>query len=136
MAEYRTVEGPFSTIDTFAELTTFEGETGVGPIQVPQGVSRIVEIWSSIAAEIAASEEHSYGLRLSGKGMVQGDQDFNLGSAAAQSGTAAAGIMRDGPHILPVDLAVKPGENITVRVVANGIALSATGQASITLVFA
>jgi hypothetical protein len=135
MAEYRSVEGPFTTIDTRANITTFADEASVGPVKVPAGANRLAEIWVAVAAEIAASEEHVYLMRLSGKGLSGGDQDFILGSAAAQSGTAAAGIMHAPVQRLGVDLAVVRNETINVSVGAAGTALSATGIAGITLVF-
>jgi hypothetical protein len=136
MAEYRTVEGPFTTIDTRANITTFADETSVGPVKVPADTRRLVEIWVSAVAEIGASEEHAYLMRLSGKGLASGDQDFLLGAAAAQSGTAAAGIMSVPVQRLPVDIGVVPNETINVSVGAAGTALAATGIAGVTLVFA
>jgi hypothetical protein len=136
MAEYRTVEGPFTTIDTRANITTFLDETSVGPVKVPAGARKLVEVHVSAAAEIAASEEQSYLLRLSGKGVKTGDQDLQIGSAAAQSGTAAAGIMLMPVKVIPVDIDVVPNETINVSVGAAGTAISATGQAAVTLVFA
>ena len=134
MAEYRTVEGPVTTIDTLTELTTFVDETGVGPIKVPDGASKIVEIWSAVAIEIEDSEIQSTVLRLSGKGMASGEQDFVL---AAQSGNGTMVLGSQIPtNIYPVDVDVKPNENITVRAGVGGSALAADGQVGITLVFA
>lgn len=134
MAEYRTVEGLVSTVDTLTALTTFGAETAVGPIKVPAGASRIVEIWATIAAEIEDSEVHSYVLRLSGKGMTQGDQDFGLG-AGAGNGTIVLGTALMAV-IYPVDLSVVANETISVQAMVAGSALAADAQATITLVFA
>ncbi len=59
MAQYRTVEGLVATVDTLTALTTFGTETAVGPIKVPAGASRIVEIWAAAGVEIEDSEVHS-----------------------------------------------------------------------------
>ena len=134
MVEYRTVEGPVSTVDTLTALTTFANETGVGPIKVPDNARKIAEIWASIGIEIEDSEIQSYGLRLTGKGMKNGDQDFNLGSGSA-NGTVVQADMNPA-IVYHVDIPVKPNENISVQAVVNGSALAADGQFSITLVFA
>ena len=133
MVEYRTVEGVVSTVDTLTNLTTFAGETGVGPIKVPANASRLVEIWASVAIEIEDSEIQTTLLRLSGKGMAQGDQDFNLGSQAA-NGTQAQDHQVPAT-IYPVGIDVTPNENITVQAAVAGSALAADGQAGITLAF-
>lgn len=136
MAEYRTVEGAFTTIDTRANLTTFLDETGVGPIKVPEGKSKLVEVWFAALAELAAAEEQAYGLRLSGKGMATGEQDLGMGVAVAQAGTAPGDTAVIPTRIYPVDIDVKQNENITVSVGAAGTAISLTGVAIVTLVFA
>src|SRR3972149_7183298 len=136
MAQNRTVGGPLDVTNPLENLPTFGAETGVGPIKVPASASRLVEIWASVAIEIAASEEQSYCLRLSGKGMREGDQDFNVGSAAAQSGTAVAGIHKMDAKIFPVQLAVVANESINVAGMIAGTAAAATGNMAVTLVFA
>lgn len=135
MAQYRTVEGAVDVIDTLTNLTMFASETGIGPVKVPSSSSRLVEIWTSVACEIAASEEHTYVLRLSGKGMADGDQDFNIGSAAAMSGTATGNVVLGVLQKLSVDIPVKPNETINVAAAIAGTAAAATGQVGITLVF-
>lgn len=134
MSEYRTVEGLVSTVDTLTNLTTFGGETAVGPIKVPANTSRLVEIWATVAVEIEDSEVQSYVLRLTGKGMSQGDQDFGLG-AGAGNGTIVLGTAL-AAEIYPVDLSVTPNETINVQGMVAGSALAADGQFTITLVFA
>ena len=134
MTEYRTVEGAVSTVDTLTGLTTFGGETGIGPIKVPANASRLVEIWSAVAIEIEDSEIQSYLLRLSGKGMAEGEQDFALGAGSA-NGTQAD-FVEPPAVIYPVDISVTPNENITVQGMVAGSALSADGQFTITLAFA
>lgn len=134
MAEYRTVEGPITTIDTLTELTTFVDETAAGPVKVPDNRRKLVEIWASVAIEIEDSEIQSYVLRLSGKGMKDGEQDFGLGAGSA-NGTIAD-VQNIQSRIYPVDVALTPNESITVKVGVGGSALAADGQATITLVFA
>lgn len=136
MAKYKSVDGAFSTIDTFAELTTLLGESGKGPIKVPNGSRRIVEIHHAAYPELAAAEEVTIVLRLSGDGIMNSPQTMILGSYAAQGGTATGDTEGKDAKVVSVDMVVNPNENITVEVGASGTALSLTGSAGITLVFA
>lgn len=134
MSEYRTVEGATGAVDTLTGLTTFANETGVGPVKVPSDTTRLVEIWAAAAIR-SDTDTDIVGivLRLSGKGMAQGDQDFALSNGYSE-GTGAQAV--SFPAIVyPVDISVTPNENITVQVAAVG---SDVGDANvgITLVFA
>ncbi len=134
MAEYRTVEGEPGAVNVLTGLTTFGGETGVGPIKVPANRRKLVEIWAAVGSgPDTALETGATILRLSGKGMKSGDQDFIL-SAVGNSVTATAA--RAVPAIIyPVDVDVTPNENITVQIaVTNADVL--LGTSGITLVFA
>ena len=134
MAEYRTVEGEPGAVDVLTGLTTFGGETGVGPIKVPANSRKLVEIWASVAiAPDTAGESGNCILRLSGKGMAGGDQDFGIGGTAGGASTAAAFLTP--AQILPVDVAVTPNENITVQVAVTDADV-VLGTVAITLVFA
>ncbi len=134
MAEYRTVEGEPGALNALTGLTTFGGETGVGPIKVPANVRKLVEIWAAVGSgPDTALETGATILRLSGKGMKTGDQDFILGAVAnSVTATAARGIPAT---IYPVDVDVTPNENISVQIaVTNADVL--LGTSGITLVFA
>ena len=134
MSEYRTVEGEPGAVDVLTNITTFGAETGVGPIKVPASTSRLVEIWiaSSVAPDTAA-ESGNVIMRLSGKGMAQGDQDFMVGGSAGGASTAAA--YQTIVQIMPVDLSVTPNENINVAIAVTD-AVTILGTVGITLVFA
>ena len=134
MSEYRSVEGEVGAVNVLTGLTTFGGETGVGPIKVPAASSRLVEIWvgNSVGPD-TAGENGATLLRLSGKGMAQGDQDFVIGGSS--TGVTATGSQTTPAAIMAVDIAVTPNENITVQVmVVNSAVL--VGNVGITLVFA
>ncbi len=134
MAEYRTVEGEPGAVNVLTNLTTFGGETGVGPIKVPANASRLAEIWAAVGSgPDTALETGATVLRLSGKGLAQGDQDFILGAVGnSVTATAARGVPAE---IYPVDIGVVPNETITVAIaVTNADVL--LGTTGITLVFA
>lgn len=137
MAEYRTVEGALGAVDTLTNLTTFGGETGVGPIKVPANTSRLVEFWQAVSLDVdTAGDNGNVVLRLSGKGMAQGDQDFALNTVThASEGTSVGGTAHSPVQVMPVALAVVPNENITVSVMATGDDVL-LGTVAITLVFA
>lgn len=137
MAEYRSVEGAFGAVDTLTNLTTFGGETSVGPIKVPANASRLVEIWSANSIDIdTAGDNGNVMLRLSGKGMAQGDQDFVLGTLHhASEGTSVGGTAASPVQILPVELEVVPNETINVAAMVTGDTVL-LGTQGITLVFA
>jgi hypothetical protein len=135
MVQYRTVEGEGSaTANTPTNLTTFGAETAVGPVKVPAGASRIVELWLAIGIDVdTAGDSVGYVMRLSGKGMKDGDQDFTIG--AGGGGVTNTGNWAQMPAILPVDINVVANETINVAVQYTG---DTTGAAThcVTLVFA
>lgn len=134
MAQYRTVEGEPGAVNTLTELTTFAGETGVGPIKVPADVSKLVEIWAAVGSgPDTALETGATVLRLTGKGMKNGEEDFIL--ASVRNSVTATAALSGEAIIYPVDLEVVANENITVRIaVTNADVL--LGTTGITLVFA
>ncbi len=133
MAQYRTVEGEPGAVNVLTALTTFGGETAVGPIKVPAGVSKLVEIWAAVGSgPDTALETGATVLRLSGKGMRNGDEDFIL-AVVGNSITSTAN-WPSPTRILPVDLDVVANENIAVQIaVTNADVL--LGTTGITLVF-
>ena len=135
MAQYRTVEGEISaTVNTPTALTTFGADTAVGPIKVPANSSRIVEIWAAVAVDIdTAGDSAAVVMRLAGKGMKDGDQDFCL--AAGGSGVTSTGTPNAQAKIYPVDLPVVANETVSVTLQYTGDTVGAI-TAAITLVFA
>lgn len=135
MAQYRTVEGELSaTVNTPANLTTFGAETAVGPIKVPANVSRLVELWIAATVDIdTAGDSAAIIMRLSGKGMKEGDQDFVV--AAGGSGVTSTGTPNAMVQKYTVDLAVVPNEtiNVAAQYVGDTVGVQTMG---VTLVFA
>ncbi len=133
MAQYRTVEGEPGAVNVLTALTTFGGETAVGPIKVPAGASRLVEIWAAVGSgPDTALESGATILRLTGKGMRNGDEDFIL--AVVGNSITSTATWPSPVSILPVDLEVVANENIAVQIaVTNADVL--LGTTGITLVF-
>ncbi len=134
VAQYRTVEGEPGAVNVLTALTTFGGETAVGPIKVPAGATRLVEIWAAVGSgPDTALENGATILRLTGKGMRNGDEDFAL--SALGSGVTSTADFAVPARIYPVDIDVVANENIAVQIaVTNADVL--LGSTAITLVFA
>ncbi len=132
-ADYRTVEGEPGAVNVLTNLTTFGGET-TGPIKVPDNKRRLAEIWVACGSgPDTALETGATILRLSGKGMAEGDQDFII--AAVGNSVTATAAKSEPARVYKVDIAVKPNENINVAIaVTNADVL--LGTTGITLVFA
>ncbi len=132
-ADYRTVEGEPGAVNVLTNLTTFGGET-TGPVKVPDNKRKLAEIWVACGSgPDTALETGATILRLSGKGMAEGDQDFII--AAVGNSVTATAAKSEPARIYKVDIAVKPNENINVAIaVTNADVL--LGTTGITLVFA
>ena len=123
--EYRAVEGEISgTVNTPTNLTTFGAETGIGPVKVPANARGLTEIWCAIGATVdTAADSAGYTLRLSGKGMKSGQQDFIIG--AAGGGVTNTGTIHSQVQVLEVEIDVVPNEDITVTVQYTGSTIPA-----------
>ena len=131
MAEYITVEGELGAVDVLTALTTFGGETPSRT--VPKGRSQIVELWVACTLQVDTDTDRvGCILRLSGKGMVDGEQDFALASGYAEGAGAQA--ISQPSEIKAVELAVTELKDITIEVAAVGDDV-ARGHVEITLVF-
>src|SRR3990167_3953143 len=132
--QYRTVEGELSgTVNTNANLTTFGAETAVGPVKVPEGASRIYAFWVAIGATLdTAADSAAYLLRLSGKGLRNGDQDFIIG--AVGGGVTNTGTVFAPAKEYAVDIDVRANEFINVGLQYTGSTIPAN-TAGVTLVF-
>jgi len=116
--EYRTVEGELGAVNVLTNLTTFGGET-TGPIKVPNGATKIMEILHAVGPHVdTAGDNTAVVLRLTGKGVRSSPQDFVI--AGAGGGVTNTGTVLDPVHKLPVDIDVNQNEDITVQVAGTG----------------
>jgi len=132
LAKYKSVEGEIATVDVFVNLTTFGPDT-TGPVKVPNGATKLVEIWTTVGAHgDTAGDNSTVCLRLSGDGVIDGPHDFVL--AGVGSGVTSTSTPVNPSTRYPVDIGVKPNENINVAAV--GTADFAVSSVGVTLVFA
>lgn len=136
MAQYVTRHGANAgAVDVLAAVNLdIAGAAAV--VTVPQGVSKIVEIWSSISASIVAvaSAGVTVHIQLVGNGLREGTQELTVGTLREDT-TSTAGAKILGPSILPVDIGVIPGNQIAINQAMSGVD-PGTPQIDITLVFA
>mgnify|MGYP001605832892 CR=1 FL=1 len=135
-SEYKTVEGELGAVNALTNLTTFGTET-TGPIKVPNGRSKLVELWVALGITVDTSgDQGAITLRLTGKGIKNSPQDFIVGGAGVPTGTLTATAQQVRPAtIYPVDIDCEPNEEITVQAAAVGddVLIATVG---VTLVFA
>jgi hypothetical protein len=131
MTKYKTVEGEIATVDVFANLTTVGPDT-TGPVKVPANSSRISALFVAAGLHLeTAGDNTSVVIRLSGDGLTDGPHDITV--ACGGTGVTATSAYTMPVTILPVNIGVKPNENINVAAV--GTADFAVSSISVTLCF-
>jgi len=116
--EYKTVEGEAGAVNVLTNLTTFGSETA-GPVKVPEGARKIRELWVACGIHSdTAGDQGAIVLRLTGKGILSAPQDFVI--AGAGGGVTDTGTQNPMAQVYPVDIDVKPNEDITVQAAAVG----------------
>lgn len=121
-----------AAIDTANALATLGSEGALGNVVVPSNVSSIKEIIACASTDGAAVGSSTFFLRLRGNGLRDGQQAIAVG---AIGGTlATTGIAAGVPIVVPVDIPVIPGNQITLEGEMAG-ADSGTARMIATLVF-
>ncbi len=120
MTQYITVEGEAGAVNVLTALTTFGAETPSRTVD--EGGSHLGEIWVAMSADIdTAGDRVGIVLRLSGKGMPDGEVDLILPTVGHVSeGTSVGGSYHSPVQILAVDLAVNALKDITIEVALVG----------------
>jgi len=131
--QYRTREGEATVVDTKTQLTTLGSQTAPGPLLVPMGVTKLIEMIAAAMANWAAANDCAGLIRLEGPGLPKGPEVVAVGAfgnSVATGGNAAAPAQK-----IPLDVDVTPGNEILIfgEMVGEDI-----GQVSfgVTLVFA
>lgn len=135
MTRTMTVEVDMADDDVKYELVT-QGSTATPSRQVPSGVSEIQHIVASLTSDAAASGSAVFFIRLFGGG-ISGVQEIVIGAAshiAVQSGADSTGQRSVLFQLEDVNIAVTPGESITVEGEHAGDDLG-TAHMLVTLIF-
>lgn len=135
MAQYITRHGANAGAVDVAAAVNLNQAGVAAAITVPAGVSKIVEVISTISASIVAvaSAGVTNELVMTGNGLVQ-QQNLTIG-ALREDTTSTAGAHIVNPTRQPVDIPVIPGNTIDLNVFMHGVD-PGTPQYDVTLVFA
>ena len=110
--------------NTFVAMQTAPDGSTLNNIKVPQGVSKISILGSALTHDGAATIDtgNNFTLQLTGPGLVEGTQEFNIGALASQeTGTSVTGAVTFRPaYYRPVDVKVKAGDIITAACAYDG----------------
>ena len=100
--------------DTFSSVQTQPDGSTLSSVKVPPGASRITILGSAVTHNGAETIDtgNNFTLQLSGTGLVDGIQEFNVGALSAQeTGTSVTGTLSLQPaSYRNVDVRVKPGD--------------------------
>jgi len=131
--QYRTREGEATAVDTKSQLSTLGSESAPGPLLVPAGVSKLVEIIVAVSQNFAAATSFSAFIRLEGAGLPGGPETFAIGAGGAA--VATGGNNANVAFKIPVDVTVTPANEILMFAEMAGTDIGQLSTA-VTLVFA
>ena len=100
--------------NTFTAVQTLPDGATLNSIKVPPNMKKISVLGSALTHDGAATADtgNNFTVQLSGTGMVDGIQEFNVGALESQeTGTSVTGFLSQAPaEYRGVDVNVKPGE--------------------------
>ncbi|MEK7179971.1 MAG: hypothetical protein AAB706_00690 [Patescibacteria group bacterium] len=129
---FRSREASLSAVDTKTQLTTLGSQTAPGPLLVP-GEAKFLK--SARVAGVSSNEAAAQGgwiIRLEGPGIERGV--FNLAGGAFGTAVATGAHSRLSSVRVPINIAVRPGQEILVFAEATGADMG-TYQVGVTLEF-
>lgn len=124
-----------AAVNTYTNLTNDGSNTNVGAIQVPVGVSAIVQIVLAFAADsltVAATGGVVF-LRLTGNGLTDGQQELSLGGFSYITTTSGAAAVW-AQTTLATAIRTIVGNTITPQATQSGVTVTSQDYA-VTLVF-
>lgn len=116
MAKYYVTVGDSMTqaANTFAAVQTLPDGGTLSSIKVPPDMKKISVLGVALTHDVAATIDtgNNFTVQLSGTGLVDGIQEFNVGALMSQeTGTSVTGDLTAEPaNYRAVDVNVKPGE--------------------------
>jgi hypothetical protein len=122
--------------DASTAITAQGSQATPGGIQVPAGVSQIVQVLATTQNNPGTTAGgHAVFLRLAGNGIPMGEQDIVIGADESVLTTSGAADAYSNPFLLPTAIQVTPGNIITVNGEMGGTGTPA-GSIGVCLVFA
>jgi len=129
---FRSREGALTAVDTKTQLTTLGSQTAPGPLLVPGGFGFLRAAHVSGVSSNEAAAQGALLIRLEGPGIERGV--FNFAGGAFGTAVATGSASRITSKRVPINIAVRAGQEILVFVEAAGVDMG-TYQAGITLEF-
>ena len=129
---YRTREGQLTATDTRTNLSSNYGQSVTSAMQPPPSTTKIGIIMVSFANNGASNGASCIQCILSGDGLTAGTQTFSVGSITVDGTPATA--RNYGPIMIPVDLAVIAGGDISIQAAMQGTDTGSV-EVSVTLGF-
>ena len=110
--QYRSREGEATAIDTKTQLTTMGPDTAPGPLNVPQGFTKLLGCFVAAIGNGAATGAASSFVRLEGGGLTDGPIVI---AGPCMGGSVATGQAIARPAMwYPLDVQVEPGNEIII----------------------
>ena len=129
---FRSREGALTAVDTKTQLTTLGSQTAPGPLLVPGEAKFLKAALISGVCSNEAADKGTFLFRLEGPGIERGV--FNIAGGAFGTAVATGSASRVASKRIPINIAVRPGQEILVFAEATGGDMG-TYQAGITLEF-
>lgn len=129
---YRSREGAVTDVNTKTQLTTLGSQTAPGPLLVPGNATFLRAVYVSGAASNEAADQGGFLIRLEGPGIERGVFNFAAGAFGGSVATGGHSLMPSAR--LPINIAVRPGQEILVFAEAAGDDMG-TYQVGVTLEF-
>ena len=129
---FRTREGAIADDDVKTQLTTMGSQTAPGALLVPGEASHLKAIYVAAVASNEGAAQSTYMVRLEGPGIDRGT--FTVAAGGDGGAVATGGIALTHAQRIPVNIAVKPGQEVLVFAEALG-SDQGTYQAGVTLEF-
>ena len=129
---FRSGEGAVADDDVKTQLTTLGSQTAPGPLLVPGGFTFLRAAYIAAVTSNEATGQFAWMFRLEGPGIERGV--FNIAGGAFGTAVATGSASRVESKRLPINIAVRPGQEILIFAEAVGDDMG-TYQAGVTLEF-
>src|SRR3990167_9405990 len=115
---FRSREGALTDVNTKTQLTTLGSQTAPGPLLVPGGATHLRAAYVAGVSSNEAADQGAFLIRLEGPGIERGV--FNFAAGAFGTAVATGSASRVESKRLPINIAVRPGQEILIFAEAVG----------------
>ena len=129
---YRQRNNAITALATRTQITVDGEQTAPGPLQVPAEAKKLVQVIVTAMADLAATEQGNYLVRLEGPGLPAGPEAFPCGGSGVQ--IATGGHLAHSAEVYDVDIPVVGSNEIILTGEMLGVDVGSS-ELSCTLVF-